>query len=75
MAYIFFCGILWVLFFSVAEFLSFLGILAPLAWQKTNFEKFYGGFVTEDRQFFELSKNRKMGQKSAQKFFGQFFWF
>ena len=74
MAYIFFCGIFWVLFFSVAESLSFLGILAPLAWQKTHFEKIQGGFVTEDRQFFELSKNRKMGQKSAQKIFWSVFW-
>ena len=59
--YIFFCRLFWALCFSVAEFLSFLGILAPFPWVRSNSDIFRGLSFLKISDFC-IFKNRKMGQ-------------
>ena len=64
----FFCGIFWVLFFSVAEFLFFLCILAPYHGRKPILKKIRGVLSLKIGNFFSFQKIEKWAKKQP-KFF------
>ena len=73
MTYIFFCGLFWVLLFSVAEFLSFHDILDPYHGIESILKIFRGLLSLKIGDFLLFQKIEKWAKKAQKIFLSVFF--